>query len=168
MKKALSLLLALLMLTGCCCVFAAAEEYNFIDLADPDSDTLKPGDWYFDWNLATAILSASNGSSQQPGTPEFEEYKQSLKNNSSYKYDPDSGAILQIFIVDGQKIENTILPGDENYSAAKAYIKQVPSTSDNNNTENNATNDNGNAAPKLNFFQRIIEWFRNLFAKLFK
>lgn len=36
-------------------------------------------------------------------------------------------------------------------------------------TDNGGSNDsNDNSAPKLNFFQRIIQWFKDLFAKLFK
>ena len=195
MKKALSLFLALLMLTGCCCVFAAAEEPDltgYVKLKDPDVDTLEDGDWYLQWDrfaawyadnlMITGLVSFFDNIGD---LSDFDPYLAirpfsmlsdeeqariiaDVKTLNELWYNPETGSI---YVKTTLGVSGFLTPGDEGYDSYARFVRQYSAPDAPATPDTPAASDNSgssNAAPKLNFFQRIIEWFRNLFAKLFK
>ena len=206
MKKALSVFLAILMLAGCCCLFAAAEEVDltgYVKLKNSETDVLADGDWYVDWDAYVGMLNdfaawmaLTYGSTDLNlwafATDEYRaERKSQMPADLALWYCPENGNIYMY--ADGQ---GTLYPSDpstvsENedeqefimimhnaygrcihqYHAPDAPTTDTPTTPDtptNPDNGGNNNNNNSNNASTQNFFQRIIDWFRNLFKKMFK
>ena len=197
MKKTLSVFLALLLLVGCCgCLFAAAEEVDltgYVKLKNSETDVLADGDWYVDWDAFAGVMNdltlwlaltygSTSGKLWSLATDEYRaEVKSQLPADTAVWYCPENGNIYVSLGGPGE-----LFPSDPSTVAededTQAYIimmhtafgrcihqYRAPATDTPSNPDNGGgNNSNNNNAPKQNFFQRIIEWFRNLFKKIFK
>ncbi|MBQ5970013.1 MAG: hypothetical protein IJL52_07825 [Clostridia bacterium] len=178
-KKLLSVLLAALLLAGCCALafsaVAAGSAYpsDNVVVLPYDTDGLKDGDWYFDLDAFMEDEKASAAAEGHELTDdEVAAEIDIMKKNYFFLYDPTSRTIYY-FDLDPAfyyPYGGTILkPGDDSYADVRLCIKQYQAP---------APTDPGTPAPAESvcpwcggthegFFQGIVGWIHGLLANIF-
>ena len=176
-KKLLSVLLAALLLTGCCALtFSAVAAGNApqtnlnedVVILKYDTDDLQDGDWYFDTAAYAESLKQDGWSDD-----EIAELIYNTKRDSVLLFNPNSGEIYEFdphsYTNNGDIAAYVFEPGDEDYSIYRSFIKQYQAP---------APTDPGTPAPAESvcpwcggthegFFQGIVGWFHGILANLF-
>lgn len=170
---------------------------GYVAVKRADKDTLNDGDYYMtfdDFKIAVyyGVLAplfsgwdSASGSAIGDVTPyeELDDSKRAIVDgyiSANYVdpdfllYNPTNGNICltevnaETGVRSGMVFKAHVTDDAATYGEFSRIIKTYETPTQPAQPDNSGSNDNGSNAPKLNFFQRIIQWFKDLFAKLFK
>lgn len=191
-KKLLSVLLAALLLAGCCALaFSAVAAGNApqgyarddVVLLPFDTDGLKDGDWYFDLDTYVAdVVAEAVAAGNEVSDDDIARFVNSYEDNTYFLFNLDDRTIYWIeldYYYNGDPLFSFIKPGEEPYDELRPYIKQyqAPAPTDPGTTDPGTT-DPGTPAPAASvcpwcggahegFFQGIVGWIHGILANIF-
>ena len=171
-KKLLSVLLAALLLAGCCALaFSAVAAGNApqTDLSKDmvilkyDTDDLQDGDWYFDTAAYAEFLKQNGRSDDEIATVIYK-----LKRDACFLFNTKSGAIYEFEPHRDPKLL-VYEPGEGDYSTLRFFIKQYQAPAP---TGTDTPAPAGSVCPWCGGqheggLQGIIGFFHNILAKIF-